>query len=443
MSEVRLLVREAGQDWSGTVHGSIADRAIAALSADPWTLADLETACARFARLAPERPWFISLSPGSCDEPYDAGIVVIDLVAHLVVVASTYSSPRLNGEVRYHDGQRGTGKWLRYYLDEDWLLTHDRLNWPALAEQRRRERAARPLLDARAVLYGRPLLNFIARETFAAFASRMDQGALRTEQRASSHRQDNEEPVYDTLKQIHACWLLTPRGDLGGTCPRDVGFERRDHLNRDMQNQCERWSLLEECPPGLDPSSMAFRYGRFGTHELVLYYNLIRELLWSCWEQLIELEKTPSGAGLTEKLAIEDFLTSEVPRLERTRDRWLDEPDPDFHGRTPRSIINRERARLPEGLSGPEAMIDPDCPCCQMLAEMPGPTFWHLDGSEMDHDFAFDIFHRTREEWEAHQRLWEEHSNASLERNETTQAKESTDWPTWLGVDDELRWGEN
>jgi len=43
------------------------------------------------------------------------------------------------------------------------------------------------------------------------------------------------------------------------------------------------------------------------------------------------------------------------------------------------------------------------------MADMPGPVFWHLDGCHMDDDFAFDIYHRIREEWEAEQRKWEEH----------------------------------
>jgi hypothetical protein len=42
MSEVRLVVREVAGDWSGTIHGSCADRAVAALSADPVTLEELE-----------------------------------------------------------------------------------------------------------------------------------------------------------------------------------------------------------------------------------------------------------------------------------------------------------------------------------------------------------------------------------------------------------------
>lgn len=55
-------------------------------------------------------------------------------------------------------------------------------------------------------------------------------------------------------------------------------------------------------------------------------------------------------------------------------------------------------------------MIDPDCPCCQMIADLPGPSFWHLDGSGMDDEFAFDIYRHTREEWDEEQRSREDHS---------------------------------
>jgi hypothetical protein len=108
-------------------------------------------------------------------------------------------------------------------------------------------------------------------------------------------RRTDKEIIYDTLKQIHAAWLLTPREDLGGACPRDVALERHDHLTWDLQDQCGRWSLLGECPPGLDKSSFAFRYGGFGTHELVQYYSLVREVLWSCWQRLVELENAQVG----------------------------------------------------------------------------------------------------------------------------------------------------
>ncbi len=214
---------------------------------------------------------------------------------------------------------------------------------------------------------------------------------------------------HGTLKDIHAAWLLTPRDDLGGQSPRDVMFRHRDHISADLDDRCMHWSRVGECPPGLDASSHAFRFAGFGTHEMVEYYELVRELVWSCWERLEEFSRLPNVNQRPESLMPGDFLTDEVPRLERMRDEWLDAPDPELHGRTPRSVIDRERARLPEGMSGHEAIIDHDCPLCQMMAdESFGPTFWHLDGCNMDDDFAFDIYRRTREEWEAERREWDE-----------------------------------
>jgi hypothetical protein len=205
---------------------------------------------------------------------------------------------------------------------------------------------------------------------------------------------------YNTLKDIHAAWLLTPRDDLGGRCPREIAHERRDHIGWDLQDRSEFWSQIGHCPPVLDEQSYAFRYGGFGTHELVTYYELVRELLWSSWERLTELAESPKAALRPGVLAPGDFLAMEVPRLEQVRDEWLDSPDPEFHGRTPRSIVHNERIRRPEAMSGHEAMVDADCPCCQLVADMPGPVFWGLDGCNMDDDFAFDIQHATREQWE-------------------------------------------
>ena len=158
----------------------------------------------------------------------------------------------------------------------------------------------------------------------------------------------------------------------------------------------------------LSKSSHAFLHGGFGTHELVKYYDLVRELLWSCWERLGEMARSPLAGERPDSLTVGDFLTTEVPRLERVREAWFDTPDPEFFGRTPRAIIENERARLPEAIGRHEAIVDPDCPCCQMMSEMPGPGFWHLDGSGMDDDFAFDIYRRTREEWDEEQRRSEE-----------------------------------
>ena len=76
MSEFRLVVREEDRDWSGTIHGARVDQAVAALSADPVTLDELEAAVRRFEKVLPGRRFFGNLSPGLTDEPYDAGLVI-------------------------------------------------------------------------------------------------------------------------------------------------------------------------------------------------------------------------------------------------------------------------------------------------------------------------------------------------------------------------------
>ncbi|CAN5313260.1 hypothetical protein BH10PLA2_BH10PLA2_15050 [soil metagenome] len=442
MSEVRLVVREADRDWSGNIHGSFADRAIAALAADPVTLEELDAALVRFAKPSPQYRSLANLSSGLRAEPHDAGLVVIDLAARLIALESDYSSPERDGCVEYHNGEECTEIVLRYHLADDWLFLTDGEDWRPLAEQRRRERAAQPPLDARRVFYGRPLLEFIARECLSAVARRTEIAAevragwvqkarvrLAKEANVSPEEVDSslltKEEItpktwpgqeeyanlyYDTLRQIHASWLLTPRQDLNGACPREVALERHGHVGWDLQDRCEQWSRLGRPAPGLSESSHAFQFGGFGTHELVKYYDLVRELLWSCWGRLEELAKSPIMGQQLDALTAGEFLTTEIPRLESVREAWFETPDRECYGRTPRSIIHRERARIPETMSKHDAVVDADCPCCQMMADMPGPMFWHLDGCNNDDYFAFDMSHRTREEWEEERRGWEEHS---------------------------------
>ena len=48
MSEVRLVLRDRDGDLSGTIHSGMADRAVAALSAEPETISELQAAMERF-----------------------------------------------------------------------------------------------------------------------------------------------------------------------------------------------------------------------------------------------------------------------------------------------------------------------------------------------------------------------------------------------------------
>jgi hypothetical protein len=406
MSEVRLIVRDAARSISGTCHGSTADRVIAALSAEPETIEELDAAIERFCKRTDGLGFLAWFEPGIDDELYDAGIVVIDLAARLIACQSTYSSPQTYGSVYYHDGHVATELEVGYHLPDDWTIVGEMSCWQARAEELRRQRLGEPPLDARAVLYRRPLLEFLA----AACFERFGQAAVENAPLPSAEAETDEDgdryhdPDYDAIREIHARWLMTPRDELRGQSPRDVLFAKQSFLSRDMQDRETQWAFQGSCPPTLAPESHAYRFAGIGTHEWVNYYYLLRHLLWSCHDrvrsQAVERADWPSFSR-------GDFLSTEVSRLEGLRDRWLDTPCRDLSGRPPREVNDDERRRLPQAMLGPAPIIDDDCPLCEMMADGLGPMFWHLDGCNMDDEFAFSHF-RTLDEWEEQQREFEE-----------------------------------
>ena len=87
-------------------------------------------------------------------------------------------------------------------------------------------------------------------------------------------------------------------------------------------------------------------------------------------------------------------------------------------GLSPHLVIGYERARLPMTM-GHQHVLGDDCEICRMMAELPGPMFWHLDGCNMDDEFVFSFF-STQEEWEAEQRRYEEFSKKWSENSDVT-----------------------
>lgn len=427
MGEIRLVVRDVSRDIFGEGY---VDAAIGALSAEPETIEELEAAMARFQKPGPSS-FFSAFEPGIHEDPRDDGIVIIDLAARLMVYDCEDEEIPMRGGVFYHDGEHETKHSLGYQLPDDWRLNMGLAGWHELADERRRERRANPRLVARPVLYGRPLLEFVAAECWDAPAPGPAPEGLKElgefldtwwVERAPEERPPEEalqavrdwrNCEYDVAREIHIRWMMTPPDDLRGRAPRDVLLEKKQFIDRDLQDRAQQWSTMDQCPPGLDSKSHAYRFAGFGTHELVMYYHYVRHLVRSCRDKLWPFgEDGPSDRGF---LTVGDFVATEVPRLARAAQEWLDEPDPEYGSRAPQSIIERERARLPEGGTGHEAMVDHDCPLCQMMADIPGPVFWHLDGSGMDEDLAF-AFHRTREEYDAERREWEEFDRKYRER---------------------------
>ncbi len=93
--------------------------------------------------------------------------------------------------------------------------------------------------------------------------------------------------------------------------------------------------------------------------------------------------------------------------------------------------------RVPVVSSPEEDTVDEDCPLCQAMDEdLETPMFWHLDGCNMDDRFEFSFF-KTREEWEADRREWEEFNRKFDREWEERKAKGFGDDPISFSGDDE------
>ncbi|MDC0935618.1 hypothetical protein OAS39_04975 [Pirellulales bacterium] len=367
MSEINLIIRDSQQSIQGRVHGSDGDRAIAALAAEPETIAELDVAMRRFTGET-DRSHFSHFRPGDSAEPWDAGVVVIDLAARLIAGKSSYSSISSAGSVL----DLSCKEAIRFQLSDDWEIVLEFDSWRSMAKRRREEHSREPRIDVRNVLYGKPLVEFIAANQITEIPFDCD----------------------DEIAQVHADWLVTPRQDLGGRAPRAVMLAGREAIESDIAFREHQWSASGACPEGLDRSTASYRYAAFGTHEIVVYYDLVRYLLKEC-----------NGLAADEPELSAD---ATIARLEELRDKWLESRNRDYELRTGAAVIDHERRRIPEFISGAEAAIDCDCPICQMMAEDPQPYFWGLDGANMDDQFAFS-FHLTRADWEAEQQRWEDH----------------------------------
>ena len=366
MREVRLNLLDAKCTFTGKIDIAVGAALVAALSAEPVNIRELQRAVVRFHKQAASSHLFSSLNAGFNDEPWDAGILLLDFAAHTVAEEIVGSSPIPSGTIQYHNGASRTDVWIPYRIPDDWLCLGTISEYQAIAELRRAKYEKIAPLDARSVLYG-CVADFIVRQCLEARGLKLN----------------------DAIATIHANWLMTPRQDLRNQTPRQVLLNKFDFINADLHSREMQWSMLNVPAPGLNTDSYAYRYAGFGIHECIVYYHVVRSLIEDCWKSV----------GKTKTIDLE----AEVKRLKKVQTKWLEAPEPDFGNRNPAYVLECERKRLPLIMSAGEIDVEDDCPLCKMMAEHPRPSFWHLDGSGLDDDFPFS-FCLTRDEWESENR---------------------------------------
>lgn len=364
MSEITINLIDNLRIISGYAHGSFGDELLASLTAEPETLSELEDAHQRFRPKDSDFNPFGFFYDGFDPEPYDAGILVIDLAARVIARKSTYSGAGTEGTVHVRTDDEARFP-LPYKLHDDWEVVSSIEHYHGIVDERRAERAARERLDHRSVLYGQSLFEFIAAE------------------RDANRGNDDE----DLFTNIHARWLVTPQDELGGQSPREIMLAKNDFIVSDLHSRALQWSFTKECPPALPTDCDAYRFAGFGTNEIVVHYDLVRALLGKAFA---------SDAVDADTLA--EFASD-----------WLATPNDEFSERTPAEIIDAERRRMNLTVSPLECIIDEDCEICQMMAaDFDTPMFWHLDGSGMEYDRYEFSFFRTKEEFDEDRRRFEE-----------------------------------
>ncbi|MEO8042912.1 MAG: hypothetical protein ABI646_09905 [Acidobacteriota bacterium] len=380
MSSVRFNISDGYQCVSGDLHGSMTEPLIASLTAEPETIPEFQSALSRYVKSASDWPPLCGFRGHEDLEPYDAGIVAIDLSSRTVGFDTTYSIPSAAGRVRVPcEFADDDDIWIPYQVPDDWVFVESMALYRGTRIAQREDRLRRAPFDARPILFGRPMIAYIALAV-------------------------SEIPDPDTegaFGDIHADWLMSRRKDLRDRSPRDVFLEKQDFIDFDLQSRSLQWSMTKVCPPPLAKNSFAYLNAGFGTHEWVLHYDLFRYLLADAAER----------RRFVDPVEIED----EIVRLSSLRDEWLRTPDAEFSGRTPLEVIELEKQRINITLSADEIMMDENCPCCIALAEdFDTPMFWFLDGCNMEDRFEFSSY-KTIGEWNA-ELIERERFNVEFER---------------------------
>jgi len=254
--------------------------------------------------------------------------VIIDLAGRVVAAESTYSQPGHEGTIYYHDGTQRTDVPILYRVSDEWRFLNSVAEYEGFRAAQLQQ--SRLILDPREILYGRPLLMHILTEIRHSEICAEGHKILKQLEQAenadgASDLVQNEEaikPLMADVSAIHARWLMTPLAELDGQSPREVLLAKRELVDFDLHTREMQWTFLGEGPPCLPRESFAYRFGGFGSHECIIYYDLVRVLLWRTVEQ-----------GIVGNMNRPFDFEAGVKQLEKMKSDWLENPQPGLDNR--------------------------------------------------------------------------------------------------------------
>lgn len=380
MDTIRFVLRDAERTATGTVPEPLARTLVAGLSADPYRLDDLFRATGRFlhpVHVRTIREAFCEFATGIPDRGellrLDASAMV-DLQHRLVFLPWDQREQPI--PVAYVAPEGLTQLCLPYTIHPQWLITQHWDRWDELADRARDRLPPWFARDRRKILYGASMMRFLV-ESLTQRKNKLQQ-ILASLPESSEARLASEELRHE-VRAIHAEWLLQPVETWHGRTVREAMLADFDHLMMDQRDREMQWALQGNCPVTLDQSDGAFRWGGFAETEIMLYYGLVRVLLY---QRILRL---------ADQNAAFESMGNEISRMEERRDAWLAEPQTQSVGEySPAQLILRERTRKPFASDEASADFQCDCPLCRVMPETAaGPMFFRIEIDSLDHDWPF------------------------------------------------------
>lgn len=274
-----------------------------------------------------------------------------------------------------------------------WWEFHEQSNPDAISQPRSRP-IVRPRPN-REVLFGEPLIDDLAKRIMEI---------SRASRWATSDAARNERKRYPFSVEVHRDWLMTPREDLSGACPRDMlhgGVEWIDRLIAGQRLRCECGERLIAAPTNVS----GFEDAPMGREEICAYFDLCRAVIEAGWSWCADRK---SEVAVQQHAGLRDLMMG-------VKNDWLNESREGL--RRPSFVLECSRRRVPcpsdaeveiIGMETPPPTSHPqtcDCPICDMMADgLYGIGFESYDGHllELDDEFAFSLC-ETEEEWKVQQ----------------------------------------
>ncbi len=339
--------------------------------------------------------------------------VVIDLVQKRITTGPAFPKVGRDQCFAMVEDEKGNQHWPMSVHLPPWWELHEQVAVATLVDQPRQDPIRVPQVN-REVLFGSPMIDNLATRIL---------GTITGESWQASGAVDDPDKRYPFTIAVHRDWLMTPRDDLGGKFPRQMLHGGHHWVERLTWSQRIRFD--DGAPIVAAPDSVeAYESAPMGLEEMVVYFDLIRELIAAGWFWSTSDEGGRSSIG---RDSSEKSIGKLAEFLADIKQDWLSSPLEG--GSLPRFIIECSRRRVPRGSGVPivgisdvqaeEHIPDCDCPLCLMVADgMFGVGFAHLDGHhlELDEEFAFSTC-ETRQEWNQQQREYAEFA-AEMDRKQ-------------------------